>query len=152
MKITLAEAVGAGVFTPPGAPPIAELPGFCRVAATARPTSDSNIRIEVWMPDTGWNGRFLGTGNGGLAGKISYGSLAAGVRGGYAVANTDMGTSTPPGSDASAFIGHPERWADWGHRATHEMTVVSKRIVNAFYGRTAQTPISQDVQQAVNRL
>ena len=75
-EITLAEPVAAGSFTPPGAEPIPGLPAFCRVAATLRPTSDSNIRIEVWMPEAGWNGRFLGTGNGGLAGKISYGSLS----------------------------------------------------------------------------
>ncbi|WP_321472292.1 tannase/feruloyl esterase family alpha/beta hydrolase [uncultured Paludibaculum sp.] len=137
-EITLAEPVGGGAFSPPGGAPIAGLPAFCRVAATLKPTADSYIRIEVWMPANGWNGRFLGTGNGGLAGRIIYPSLAAGVRSGYAVANTDMGTSTPPGSNAAAFIGHPEKWADWGYRATHEMTLVAKRIVHAFYGRSAQ--------------
>ena len=48
------------------------------------------------MPQSDWNQRFEGTGNGGFAGKISYGVLAEGVRRDYAVANTDMGMATPP--------------------------------------------------------
>ena len=59
-------------------PPLVGLPGFCRVAATASPSSDSIIKIEVWMPAANWNGRFEGVGNGGWAGNISYGSLASG--------------------------------------------------------------------------
>lgn len=137
-EITLAEAVPPGTFTPPGADPIPDLPAFCRVAATLKPTTDSYIRIEVWLPATGWNGRFLGTGNGGLAGKISYSSLAKGLRSGYAVTNTDMGTSTPPGSGPTALIGHPEKWADWGYRATHEMTLAARQIVQEFHGRAPQ--------------
>ena len=51
------------------------------------------------MPQSDWNQRFEGTGNGGFAGKISYNALAEGLRRGYAVANTDMGMATPPGAD-----------------------------------------------------
>ena len=108
-----------------------DLPPFCRIAATLRPTPDSDINIELWMPETNWNGRFLGTGNGGGAGKISYRSLALGMRRGFATANTDMGTSP----NADAVVGHPERWADFGYRSTHQMTVVSKQIVQAYYGK-----------------
>ena len=38
---------------------------FCRVAATLTPSSDSDITIEVWMPVSGWNGKFQAVGNGG---------------------------------------------------------------------------------------
>lgn len=131
--ITLAQRVAAGTFAPPSGAPIPDLPAFCRVAATLKPTADSDIRIELWMPESGWNSRFEGTGNGGFAGGISWNSLAGEVRRGFAVANTDMGTRPPTGSDASAFVGHPEKWADWGYRSTHEMTVVSKTIVKAYY-------------------
>ena len=79
-----------------------------------------------------------GTGNGGFAGNISYGALAEGLRRGYAVANTDMGMATPPGATASIFINRPERWIDWGYRATHEMTLVAKQIVRAYYARDAR--------------
>src|SRR5580698_8590924 len=82
--ITLTQSVGAGQFTlpagtpPPGAagPNFKDLPAFCRVSATSTPTSDSEIKIEVWMPVSGWNGKLRGTGNGGLGGNLSYGGLA----------------------------------------------------------------------------
>lgn len=80
--ITLAQSVAAGEFTLPAgtpapfpgapAPNFKDVSAFCRVAATARPTSDSEIKIEVWMPTSGWNGKFRGTGNGGLGGNLSF--------------------------------------------------------------------------------
>jgi len=131
--ITTAARVPAGTFAPPSGAPIQNLPAFCRVAATLTPTSDSNILVELWMPESGWNSRFEGTGNGGFAGGIGWGSLAGELRRGFAVANTDMGMRPPAGLDASAFAGHPEKWADWGYRSTHEMTVVSKALIKAYY-------------------
>ena len=116
------------------AAPLENLPSFCRVMATLEPTRDSNIRIEVWMPATNWNGKFEGTGNGGYAGGIAYGGLASGVRRGYAVANTDMGTSPVSGQNGEVLIGHPEKWRDWGSRSTHEMTAAAKLILAAYYG------------------
>ena len=111
---------------------LADVPPFCRVAATLRPSSDSDIKIEVWMPSGGWNGKFLGVGNGGWAGVISYPALADGVRRGYATASTDTG-HTGIGGDASFAQGHPEKLIDFGYRAVHEMTVAAKSIVGAFY-------------------
>ncbi|CAN5378286.1 tannase/feruloyl esterase family alpha/beta hydrolase [soil metagenome] len=128
--ITTAECVPAGTFTPPGGgQPITGLPAFCRVTATLKPMPESNIRIEVWLPQTNWNERFLGTGTGGGAGSISYGALANGLKRGFATTNTDMGTSP----NANEAVGHPERWADFGYRATHEMTATAKAITQAYY-------------------
>ncbi|MGD0731991.1 MAG: tannase/feruloyl esterase family alpha/beta hydrolase [Terracidiphilus sp.] len=135
VSITVAKSIPPGRFVAEDTPPIPDLPAFCRVAATLSPTPDSYIRIEVWLPTAGWNGKYEGTGNGGFAGKIGYGSLGGGLRRGYAVANTDMGTSHPADVTPDVFIGHPEKWADWGWRATHEMTVVAKQIVIAYYGQ-----------------
>lgn len=133
MTITATECVVGGSFTPPGSSkPITGLPSFCRVAATLKPSSDSNIKIELWLPTTNWNERFLGTGNGGGAGKISYDPLVNGIKRGFATANTDMGTS-PNANDA---VAHPERWIDFGHRATHEMTVTAKAITQAYYKKS----------------
>jgi len=67
--ITSSQAVAAGGFMPPASPgraggsggggqAFAELPAFCRVAATLKPSSDSDIRVEVWLPAEGWNGKF----------------------------------------------------------------------------------------------
>jgi feruloyl esterase len=130
VTITAVQYISSGSFIPTGGTTtLNNLPVFCRIAATLKPTPASNIRIEVWLPCTNWNGRFLGTGNGGGAGSISYNPLAGGIRRGFATANTDMGTS--PG--AGTLIDQPEKWADFGYRATHEMTVVAKQIVQAFY-------------------
>src|SRR5689334_14259448 len=70
--VTLAEPVAAGTFTPPVGKPLPSLPAFCRVVGRLKPSIDSEIQIEVWMPTSGWNGKFQGVGNGGYAGAISY--------------------------------------------------------------------------------
>jgi feruloyl esterase len=132
--ITDIQCMDAGSWQPSTAANTFEgLPAFWRVTATLTPTPASHIKIELWMPRHGWNGRFLGTGNGGSAGKIVYDKLVQGLKRGYATANTDMGTS--PGADSA--ISYPERWADFGYRATHLMTVVSKQIVKTCYGKAA---------------
>jgi feruloyl esterase len=142
--ITLARSVPAGEFTPPPPPdarpgsipaPLKDLPGFCRVAATASPNSDSLIKFEVWMPSTNWNGRFQGVGNGGWAGNISYGGLAAALQHNYATASTDTGHE---GGTACFAVGHPEKMIDFGYRAIHEMTVQAKAIIAAYYGAGAR--------------
>jgi feruloyl esterase len=133
--ITLAEPIAAGTYTAPDGRVFANLPAFCRIAATLTPTSDSNIKIEVWMPYSGWNGRFLGTGNGGIAGLINYFGLGF-LPSNYAVANTDMGTS-PAATDSlggRVLTGHPEKQIDYATRSTHLMTMRSKQIIKAFYG------------------
>lgn len=145
-KITSAQVVAAGAFTPPpnvspflvGDPNFYKrLPAFCRVTATAKPTSDSDIKIEVWMPASNWNGKFRGQGNGGFAGEISYSSLGVAVLQGYATAATDTGHAAE-GTDASWALGHPEKIVDFGHRAIHLMTSVGKATTKAFYGDSAQ--------------
>jgi feruloyl esterase len=149
--ITLAQEVSPGAFTPPApaeaasatagpAEAFRDLPAFCRVAATLKASSDSDIKIEVWMPTSGWNGKFQGVGNGGWAGSISYYygpwplSLASALRRGYAAASTDTGHVGEIG-DGSFAVGHPEKLVDFAYRAVHEMTVQAKSIVSTYYGR-----------------
>ncbi len=131
--ITAAQPIAAGAFTPPAGPaaPFKELPAFCRVIGVIKPTSDSDIKFEVWMPVSGWNGKFQGIGNGGFAGSISHLELAAATARGYAAASTDTGHT---GGNASWAVGHPEKIVDYGHRAVHEMTEKAKAIIGAFYG------------------
>jgi feruloyl esterase len=106
---------------------------FCRVAATLQPSGDSDIKIEVWLPRSGWNGKYLAVGNFGWAGSIMYNGLLMGLEGGYAVASTDTGhdNSLPMGQFA---LGHPDKVIDYGYRAVHEMTLVAKALVKAYYG------------------
>ena len=141
-KITSAQEAAAGTFTPPPAltpwlngdtSMFKQAPAFCRVTAEAKPTADSDIKIEVWLPATGWNGKFRGQGNGGFAGEIDYRALALAVMQGYATAATDTGHAAA-GIDASWAPGHPEKIVDFGYRAIHEMTQTGKAVTQAFYG------------------
>jgi feruloyl esterase len=109
------------------------LPTFCRVAATLKPTSDSDIKIEIWMPASGWNGKFIAVGNGLWAGTISYTAMSVPLARGYAVASTNTGHDGTAG-DGSFALGHPEKLIDYGPRAVHEMTVKAKAIIAAYYG------------------
>lgn len=136
--ITLANSEGAGAFTPPnqvGSESSRALPAFCRVAATLKPTNDSDIKIEVWLPSSNWNGKFQAVGNGAFSGSISYGALMSAVSRGYAASSTDTGHT---GGSASFALGHPEKVVDFGWRAVHEMTVTAKKIVTAYYGAAAR--------------
>ena len=142
-KVTSAVTVPPGTFTPlTGLPAwiggdpsmFKQLPALCRVMAEARPTADSDIKIEVWMPVSGWNGRFLAQDNGGFAGSISYRGLGMAVGRGYAAAGTDTGHSATT-VDATWARQHPEKVIDFGYRAVHEMTDTAKAVVKAFYGK-----------------
>jgi len=133
MTITAVELVPAGAQASGrgrgGGDP---LPAHCRLAATLTPSSDSRIRMELWLPIEGWNGRFLAVGNGGWAGTISTAAMAGGLRRGYATASNDTGHE---GGSASFAMGHPEKLVDFGYRAMHEMAVQSKALIQAFYRR-----------------
>jgi feruloyl esterase len=118
-----------------GANPYESLPAFCRVAATLTPSKDSDIKIEVWLPVSGWNQKFQAVGNGGWAGTIGYNNLAQGVKDGYATAGTDTGHT---GNTGSFVLGHPEKLTDFAWRSEHEMAVKGKAIVAAFYGTAAK--------------
>ncbi|MEO5925333.1 MAG: tannase/feruloyl esterase family alpha/beta hydrolase [Bryobacteraceae bacterium] len=141
--ITVAERVAAGGFQQPGATAgkgkqnnaFLNLPAFCRVTATLTPSSDSQIQIEVWMPEARWNANLQSVGNGAWAGTISYPAMATALAEGFATASTDTGHA---GGNAANFIpGHPEKVIDFSYRAIHEMTVAAKRIIEANYGRPA---------------
>ncbi len=135
--ITSAQLVAAGAFALPGPMrnPAAfkQAPAFCRVTMDIKPAKDSDIKVEVWLPLTGWNGKYLSQGNGGFAGSIAYPSLANAVKHGYAAASTDTGHAARE-TDAAWALGHPDRIVDFGYRSIHQMTMKAKAIIQAFYG------------------
>lgn len=101
---------------------------FCRVEAIA----EDEIRFEVWLPEhVAWNGRILGTGNGGFAGFLRYDGLAHGVQRGFATLSTDTGHRQEQRHWA---IGYPRRLENYGHRGQHLALVNARQIVTAFYG------------------
>jgi feruloyl esterase len=138
--IASAQTVSAGQFTPPangqagGLPrtnPYVGVPAFCRVLAQLTPAQDSDIRVEVWLPLTGWNGKLQVVGNGGFAGAIGYPALGTAVTDGYVAASTDTGHT---GGDPAFMQGHPERVTDFAYRAIHELTVAAKALSATYYG------------------
>jgi feruloyl esterase len=154
MRITAAEPVAAGRYPNleaaergrPGLNIAGRMhmdsnPAFCRVAATLTPTSDSNIKIEVWLPLSGWNHKLLAVGSfGGWAGSgtLMYNGMLTGLYGGYASVSTDTGHDDSGDAQGGRFaLGHAAKVIDFAYRATHLMTVDAKAIVRTFYGRAA---------------
>jgi feruloyl esterase len=158
-----ANALAAGVPTP----------AVCEVgmviASDGNP-ADSQIQVAVLLPEgtagtnstSAWNGRFLGTGNGGFAGAIASSTLVLGLAPYYAsfgntfvVANTDMGDGTGVGSwyncntlfcgslegnqiygqKLGGLYGNPTAIKDFGYASTHLMTTASKGLITLFYGQ-----------------
>ena len=105
------------------------IPAHCRVKLVLKPSSDSNINAELWLPAADWNGKFMAVGNGGFGGSIQgYGEMQVALRRGYATAGNDTGHTAADGPNGMFALGHPEKIVDFAHRAMHEMTVTSKRL------------------------
>jgi len=139
--ITAASLVSGGTLAVSPTSTLSNLPTFCRVQGVSKPSPDSNIQFEVWLPQpAAWNSKFLSSGEGGFAGTLNYsrngldGGLDELVRRGYATASTDTGHTA---SDTWWAIGHPERAADYLYRSKHVVTVAAKDVIAAFYGRPA---------------
>jgi feruloyl esterase len=153
VMVMAADVVPAGVFVPPAQPgpgraapaptapaaPPEPIPQHCRVKLTLKPTSDSNIYSELWMPTDNWNGKLLVVGNGGFAGSIQgYGDMQVALRLGYAAAATDTGHNAADGPNGMFALGHPEKIVDFAYRALHLTTEESKRLIKDFYSRAPQ--------------
>ena len=135
-KVTSAETVGAGQFSVTAMLPLYEkLPAFCRVQLTLTPSTDSDIKVEVWLPLAGWNGKYQAVGNGGWAGSISYSALATALLRGYAASATDTGHA---GGGGAFALGHPEKLVDYAWRSEHAMVLRAKLLMVEFYGKGPQ--------------
>lgn len=134
LTATLLPAAPAPRF--PGMPPMKTpeiTPEHCRVVALVQSEPDSRITVEIWLPlPTDWNGKLLGTGNGGYSSRIYAPQMDDAVRRGYAVAGSDTGHE----GDALSFgVDHPEKIRDWAYRSTHVMAETLREIAKAYYGR-----------------
>ena len=103
----------------------------------------SLIKNAMLIPEN-WNGRFVGIGNGGMAGILGTGWYCF-AQNGYIGAQSDLGTSAARNGEIT--VAYDEMWADYGHRAIHGMTVTAKAILmyikgeapkySYFYGASA---------------
>ena len=134
-----AAAAPAGRGAAPGAPAAQSIPRHCRVTMVLKPSADSNINSELWMPTENWNGKLMMMGNGGFAGSIQgYGDMQVALRLGYAAAATDTGHNAADGPNGMFALGHPEKIVDFADRAAHETTVKAKELIKTFYDRSVQ--------------
>jgi Tannase and feruloyl esterase len=137
-SISSATLVTSGTLVVDAEMTLTNLPAFCRVQGVSRPSSDSDIRFEVWLPSPAtWNRKFLSSGEGGFVGSLNYtrngldGGLDELLRRGYATASTDTGHRA---SDPWWAVGHPERVTDYLHRGKHLVTVAAKQVIASYYG------------------
>jgi len=109
--------------------------GHCVVSGIVSSVTGSRIGFELWLPEAEvWNGRLRMYGNGGYSSSMPLAQMGAGLIAGAAVVATDTGHS---GDDPSFAVGAPAAIDDWGHRAVHEVIVLSKQLVRAYYQRDA---------------
>jgi hypothetical protein len=143
--VTVARIVPAGGFTmpPDSSPPASdfftafkELRAFCRVEGVVQPSTDSHIEFEVWLPQSDWNGKYEGAGNGGFGGSINYYRLAEAINADYVGSSTDTGHKGTSGEIRWA-TGHREKIIDFDYRAIHETAEIAKAIISALYGKPA---------------
>jgi feruloyl esterase len=133
--ISGAKTVTSKSLTPAGTTTaFGSVPNFCRIEVNLKPTPDSDIHAEIWLPVSGWNGKLLAVGSAGWGGDINYEDMAEALRRGYATSATDDGHS---GRGASFIAGHPEKFIDFAYRAEHQMTIEAKALIKAFYHRDA---------------
>jgi len=111
-----------------------KMQSFCRVQGVSQPSSDSHIEFEVWLPESSWNGKYEGAGNGGFGGSMNYYRLAEAINAGYVGSSTDTGHTGTSG-EVNWVTGHPEKIIDFDYRAIHETAEITKAVISAFYGR-----------------
>ncbi|KAJ7487826.1 tannase and feruloyl esterase [Mycena latifolia] len=104
---------------------------LCRVQFSTTTSPTSSIRAEAWLPDE-WYGRFMGVGNGGLAGCIAYNELDYGSTLHFATVGSNNGHD---GDTGRPFFGNTEVLNDFAFRSIHVEAVIGKQIVAAYYGR-----------------
>lgn len=128
-------------------------PAYCAVTGTLNtsgyhaPPGSAGFEVRL-LPAASWNGKFLFFGVGGLGGA-TYGDIsanavdrAAALGKGYATVITDTG-HLGGNTDASWALVRPNvpdkaKVADYYYRATHEVTVAAKKLVEAFYSQPIQ--------------
>ncbi len=130
----------------------ATMPAYCDVRAVVSSNANparSQIQVEVALPlPLAWNGRLLGTGNGGFAASISTGEVHYGAAHGFATVNSDLGTGllfhcstyfcgdkTGSGGPAGGLYHDYAAISDFGYGSMHLMTLAAKELIASYYAR-----------------
>ncbi|MBE3012589.1 tannase/feruloyl esterase family alpha/beta hydrolase [Microbispora sp. NEAU-D428] len=134
-----------GTVTIPPVPPltdvveIPDVPAYCDVTVMlTHPGVGDHAKVRVWLPETGWTGRFQALGGSAFAAGDYGAGLAGAIKSGYAAATTDAGVGTyldtgwALNGDGEVDTELLNNFAD---RSQHEMAVVGKQVVDEVYGR-----------------
>ena len=136
-SIVEATLVTSGILKISDTVTIADLPSFCRVQGVSKPSADSDIRFEVWLPQPALESQIPVDGRRRLRRTVELSAQRHGRRDGRAPAagiRDRVHRHRPSGLGAIVGVGHPEKAADYLYRAKHVTTVAAKAIVAAYYG------------------
>ena len=113
---------------------LTKAPAFTRICLTIHTSSNSDFRMEGWLPDAdSWNGRMMTIGNSGSAMTVNHLALLGALMDGFAAFHCNLSTQ----DDLDRGIDNPEIWKDFGWRATHLSTEIGRQLVDQFYGKSA---------------
>ncbi|KAL9086092.1 MAG: hypothetical protein Q9165_007304 [Trypethelium subeluteriae] len=113
---------------------------FCNASISyTHPGENDTINTVVWLPLSGWNGRFQGTGGGGYETGESSQVLAPALNAGYAAASTDGGHSEGSYAVAPWALVSPHNvnqylLQDFASVSLHEMAMIGKQVIESVYG------------------
>ncbi|SPO01983.1 related to feruloyl esterase B precursor [Cephalotrichum gorgonifer] len=102
---------------------------ICRLSLNVTTSATSDVLMEVWLPKD-WSGRFMATGNGGIAGCVDYASLSYGASLGFATTGSNNGHS---GQNGTRFLNNLEVIKDYSYRAITTSAAVGKDVTAKFY-------------------
>jgi hypothetical protein len=105
-------------------------PSYCRVQGYVMP----QVRFEIRLPISNWNGKLLEVGDFGWGGEMILFFCSGPLRKGYACIASDMG-HTGASRLALWARNNVQAQVDFGYRATHVTALIGKEIVRTYYGR-----------------
>ncbi|TVY81199.1 putative feruloyl esterase [Lachnellula suecica] len=131
-------------YTVPAVPPVLLSPinglNFCSVTVVlTHPNENDTVTTTIWLPLSGWNGRFQGTGGGGFSAGLGPLGLGSAIQGGYSAGSTDGGNLglffdiLPAALTSNGSINWP-LIEDFGSRSVHDMAVIGKAVTEQYYG------------------
>lgn len=106
------------------------------------PGANDTVTVEIWLPISGWNGRFQATGGGGFSVGLGPSALGPAVAQGYSAGSTDGG-NLGAGFELlpNALVDGHLNWPlvlNYGSRSVHDMAVVGKAVTQKYYGKSAK--------------
>jgi pimeloyl-ACP methyl ester carboxylesterase len=105
-------------------------PAYCRIQGYVMP----QVRFEIRLPLSNWNGKLLEVGDGGWGGDMFLFFCTGPLRKGYACIASDMGHTGASGLALWAR-NNVQAQVDFGYRATHVTALIGKQIVRTYYGK-----------------